>query len=100
MDTVLNDMINVKNGVYYEYRETFYRVDDQGNEHEVYSRETAVNCADLMRTALTTATKFVERTGSILHDWDLLTLCVIRHDSDGAKTVFEARLFASDFAEQ
>lgn len=99
MNTELNNLLANQNSVYYEYRETFYRVTSSGQEHETSCRETSVNCGDLIRMALKTATNFVEHGGDCLLHWDMASVSVNRFDSEGAKTIFSANLFASDFAE-
>lgn len=87
------------NNLHYEYRETFYRVTSSGQEHETSRRETSVNCGDLIRMALKTSTNFVEHGGDCLSNWDMVSVSVNRFDSAGAKTIFSANLFVSDFAE-
>lgn len=99
MATILNDMINDKNNVYYEYRETFYRVDGCGREYECNRRETYDDCVAPMSRALKLAAKYVEMPCSTLDGWDLVTISVKRCDSYGSKAVFESNLFADDFAE-
>lgn len=99
MNTELNNLLNGKSGVYYEYRETFYRVTSSGQEAETSRRETSDNCGDLIRMAFKTSTNFVEHGGVCLYHWDTVSVMVIRFDGDGRKTLFETNLFASDFAE-
>lgn len=99
MSTEHNNLHNGGNGVYYEYLETFYRVDGCGREHECNRRETYDDCAAPMSRALKLAAKYVEMPCSTLHGWDLVTISVKRCDSYGSKAVFESHLFADDFAE-
>lgn len=99
MNTELNNLLANQNSVYYEYRETFYRVTSSGQEHETSGRETSVNCGDLIRMALKTSTNFVELRGDCPEHWDMASVSVNRFDSTGAKTIFTANLFADDFAE-
>lgn len=99
MNTELNNLLANQNRVYYEYRETFYRVTSSGQEHETSWRETSVNCEDLIRMALKTSTNFVEHGGDCLSNWDMVSVSVNRFDSAGAKAIFSANLFVSDFAE-
>lgn len=96
MNTEHNNLHNGNSGVYYEYRETFYRVTSLGKEVETSRRETSDNCRDLITLALNTSTSFVD--GGCLHHWDTASIMVIRFDLNGRKTLFETNLFADDFA--
>lgn len=101
MNAELNNQLNGKNGVYYEYRETFYRVDDRAREYESNCRETYDDCAVPMRRALKMVTKYVEMSCGALYGWDLVTVEILRYDLQigEIKTLFESHLFADDFAD-
>lgn len=99
MNTELNNRLNGKNGVYYEYRETFYRVTSSGQEVETSRRETSDNCEALIRMAFKTSSNFVDQRCVCSYHWDTVSVIVIRFDGNGRKVLFETNLFASDFAE-
>lgn len=98
MNTELNNLLANQSSVYYEYRETFYRVTSSGQEYETSSRETSVNCSDLIRMALKTSSNFAAHRDDCLVHWDMASVSVNRFDSTGAKTIFTANLFADDFS--
>lgn len=87
--------------VYYELRETFYRVDSQGREFEETIRKTSNLCWPFIMAASETTANFAQLGVEQKVHYDMVSISVLRFDPciDGIKTLFESHLFADDFAE-
>ena len=81
----------------YEYRQTYYRVDEQGNEHEHNERRTSDNLKPLITEAQKLVNAFY--VNEAYKVWDLLTVEIreLAEYSERRDIKFHASLYAEDF---